>query len=111
MGLELERSREWCGRVYPTTRVIRLQTRKCRPLRPSSASTSQPVRAPAESFLRSLALVREATTFGGVHSTAERRARWGGDAISEGSIRFSVGCGSVEDILSDVAGALRQAAP
>ena len=65
MGLELERSREWCGRVYPTTRVIRLRTRKCRPLRPSSASTSQPVRAPAESFLRSLALVREATTFGG----------------------------------------------
>lgn len=67
-------------------------------------------RARAEQFLRSLTLVREATSFGGVHSTAERRARWGGDAISEGFIRFSVGCESVEDILSDVTGALRQVA-
>lgn len=66
-------------------------------------------RARAERFLRGLTIVREATSFGGVHSTAERRARWGGDAISEGFIRFSVGCESVEDILSDVAGALGQA--
>jgi len=29
-----------------------------------------------ERFLRSLTLVREATSFGGVHSMAERRARW-----------------------------------
>lgn len=67
-------------------------------------------RAHAERFLRGLTLVREATSFGGVHSTAERRARWGGDAISEGFIRFSVGCESVDDILSDVAGALGQPA-
>ena len=65
-------------------------------------------RARAERFLRGLSLVREATSFGGVHSTAERRARWGGDAISEGFIRFSVGCESVEDILTDVDRALRQ---
>ncbi|HET9333120.1 MAG TPA: cystathionine gamma-lyase [Gemmatimonadota bacterium] len=63
-------------------------------------------RTRAEQFLRGLTLVREATSFGGVHSTAERRARWGGDAISEGFIRFSVGCESPEDILSDVASAL-----
>jgi cystathionine gamma-lyase len=62
----------------------------------------------AEPFLRGLTLVREATSFGGVHSTAERRARWGGDAISEGFIRFSVGCESAEDILSDVASALER---
>lgn len=66
-------------------------------------------REPAERFLRSLTLVREATSFGGVHSTAERRARWGGDAISEGFIRFSVGCESVDDILNDVASALERA--
>jgi cystathionine gamma-lyase len=66
-------------------------------------------RARAERFLRALTLVREATSFGGVHSTAERRARWGGDAISEGFIRFSVGCESVDDILGDVAGALERA--
>jgi cystathionine gamma-lyase len=59
-------------------------------------------RASAERFMSALRLVREATSFGGVHSTAERRARWGGDAIGEGFIRFSVGCESVDDILADV---------
>ena len=58
-------------------------------------------RAHAEQFLQSLTLVREATSFGGVHSTAERRARWGGDAISDGFIRFSAGCEAVEDLLED----------
>jgi cystathionine gamma-lyase len=60
----------------------------------------------AERFLRSLTLVREATSFGGVHSSAERRARWGGDAIGEGFIRFSVGCEAADDIIEDVDRAL-----
>ena len=64
-------------------------------------------RAAAERFLRSLRLVREATSFGGVHSTAERRARWGGDAVSEGFVRFSVGCEAADDLLEDVGQALR----
>jgi cystathionine gamma-lyase len=63
----------------------------------------------AEKFLRALTLVREATSFGGVHSSAERRARWGGDAISEGFIRFSVGLEALEDLLADVANALQTA--
>lgn len=63
-------------------------------------------RARAEAFLGRLTLVREATSFGGVHSIAERRARWGGDAVSEGLIRFSVGCESVEDVLADVSAGL-----
>lgn len=61
----------------------------------------------AEKFLGALSLVREATSFGGVHSTAERRARWGGDAISEGFIRFSCGLESAEDVLGDVTNALQ----
>jgi cystathionine gamma-lyase len=64
-------------------------------------------RARAEAFLRSLTLVREATSFGGVHASAERRARWGGDAISEGFIRFSVGCETADDLIDDVVHALR----
>jgi cystathionine gamma-lyase len=64
-------------------------------------------RARAEAFLGALTIVREATSFGGVHSTAERRARWGGDAIGEGFIRFSVGCETAEDILADVEAGLR----
>ena len=35
--------------------------------------------AHAERFLASCMLLFEATSFGGVHTTAERRARWGGD--------------------------------
>jgi cystathionine gamma-lyase len=66
-------------------------------------------RARAEAFLSSLEIVREATSFGGVHSTAERRARWGGDAVGEGFVRFSVGCEALEDILGDVGAALEAA--
>ena len=60
----------------------------------------------AQSFLTRLQLVREATSFGGVHSTAERRARWGGDAVPEGFVRFSCGAEATEDLLADVAQAL-----
>jgi cystathionine gamma-lyase len=63
-------------------------------------------KAHADAFLASLALVREATSFGGVHSTAERRARWGGDAVGEGFIRFSAGCETTADLLDDVSSAL-----
>ena len=66
-------------------------------------------RAKAEAFFGALTLVKEATSFGGVHSSAERRARWGGDAIGEGFIRFSVGCESVEDIIADLRMGLRAA--
>jgi len=56
----------------------------------------------ADTFLGALSLVRQATSFGGVHSMAERRARWGSDAVGEGFIRFSVGCEAAEDVLADV---------
>lgn len=63
-------------------------------------------RAKAEAFLGALTLVREATSFGGVHSSSERRARWGGDAVSDGFIRFSVGCEAPDDLIDDVVRAL-----
>lgn len=63
-------------------------------------------RACAEHFLKSCKLVLEATSFGGVHTTAERRARWGGDEIPEGFIRLSVGCEDSQDIVDDIAQAL-----
>ena len=62
----------------------------------------------AERLLANLALVREATSFGGVHSSAERRARWGGDAIGPGFIRMSIGCEDVNDLLADLAQALER---
>jgi cystathionine gamma-lyase len=60
----------------------------------------------ADSFLGQCKLVTSATSFGGLHSTAERRARWGGDAIPPGFIRFSAGCEDPEDIVGDLAQAL-----
>jgi cystathionine gamma-lyase len=60
----------------------------------------------AYDFLDKCNLVYQATSFGGVHSMAERRARWGTDEIPEGVIRFSVGCERAVDILADVMTAL-----
>ncbi|WP_058045355.1 cystathionine gamma-lyase [Streptomyces roseifaciens] len=69
-----------------------------------------PDRAHAERFLAALSIVDEATSFGGVRSTAERRGRWGGDAVPEGFIRFSVGVEDTEDLVADVLAALDAAA-
>jgi cystathionine gamma-lyase len=60
----------------------------------------------AQAFLAACSLVAEATSFGGVHSTAERRGRWGTDDVSEGFIRFSAGCEDPDDLLADVTRAL-----
>ncbi len=58
--------------------------------------------AAAQRFLAACTLVLEATSFGGLHSTAERRARWGTDAVAEGFIRFSCGIEDSDDLLADV---------
>ncbi|MEX0278009.1 MAG: cystathionine gamma-lyase [Ruegeria sp.] len=51
----------------------------------------------AEAFINTCALLRPATSFGGVHSSAERRARWGDD-VDPGFVRLSVGCEPVEEL-------------
>jgi len=60
----------------------------------------------AEAFLDACMLVSQATSFGGVHSTAERRARWGTDDVPEGFVRFSAGCEDTDDLVADVVRAL-----
>lgn len=65
----------------------------------------------AERFLRACELVYQATSFGGVHTTAERRARWGYGDAPEGLIRLSVGLEDADDLLADVAGALDATRP
>jgi cystathionine gamma-lyase len=60
----------------------------------------------AERFLEACNLVLQATSFGGVYTTAERRARWGGDIVPEGFIRLSAGCEAPEDLVADLAQAL-----
>lgn len=51
--------------------------------------------ATAERFIDGCELIQPATSFGGVHTSAERRARWGDD-VAEGYVRLSVGCEPVE---------------
>jgi len=63
----------------------------------------------AERFFAASALVSEATSFGSVHTSAERRARWPGNDVSEGFIRMSVGCETAADLIADVEQALDRA--
>jgi len=55
----------------------------------------------AERFIGGCRYVRAATSFGGLHTSAERRARWG-DQVADGFIRLSVGCEPVEALWRDM---------
>jgi cystathionine gamma-lyase len=59
-------------------------------------------------FLTASELVFAATSFGGVHTTADRRAQWGDDT-SPGFVRLSCGIEDIEDLLADMAAALDEA--
>jgi cystathionine gamma-lyase len=50
-----------------------------------------------------------ATSFGGVHSTVDRRAQWGGDAVAPGFVRFSCGIEDTADLVADLSAALAAA--
>lgn len=51
----------------------------------------------AERFIDSCRFIQPATSFGGVHTSAERRARWG-DAVEPGYVRLSIGCEPTEEL-------------
>lgn len=57
-------------------------------------------------FLAAARLVVAATSFGGLHTTADRRAQWGGDVVPPGFVRLSAGCEDPADLVADVAAAL-----
>jgi cystathionine gamma-lyase len=92
----------------PTDPSYRLASRQMRRFG-CVVSFELPDRVWAERFLAALRLVDDATSFGGVRSTAERRGRWGGDAVAEGFIRLSVGAEDPEDLVTDVLRALDKA--
>ena len=48
-----------------------------------------------------------ATSFGGVHSTIDRRAQWGADAVGSGFVRLSCGIEDTDDLVEDLGAALR----
>jgi cystathionine gamma-lyase len=76
-------------------------------LRPGGVVSAE---LPDEAAVRRLAaaarLWHAATSFGGVHSTIDRRAQWGGDAVAGGFVRFSCGIEDTEDLVADLTAAL-----
>lgn len=65
--------------------------------------------AAADAFFANARLVIEATSFGGAHTTAERRARWGTDAVGPGFVRLSAGIEDTADVVADVVAAVSAA--
>lgn len=55
-------------------------------------------------------LLIASTSFGGIHSSVDRRARWG-DPVNEGFARISVGIEDTDDLIADVARALSGVGP
>ncbi|MEO0982977.1 MAG: cystathionine gamma-lyase [Pseudomonadota bacterium] len=59
----------------------------------------------AEDFVAASEAVSPTTSFGGVQTTADRRARWG-DAAPEGYLRLSAGCEPTGPLVADILAAL-----
>jgi cystathionine gamma-lyase len=59
----------------------------------------------AEAFINGCKLIQPATSFGGLHTSAERRARWGDD-VAPGFVRLSAGCEPPEPLWQAVSEAL-----
>ncbi|NLU81568.1 cystathionine gamma-lyase [Rhodococcus sp. HNM0569] len=56
-------------------------------------------------FVDASTLVTSATSFGGIHTTADRRARWG-DQVAPGFVRLSCGIEDTIDLVADIEAAL-----
>lgn len=59
----------------------------------------------AEAFLARCPYIVQATSFGGTHTAAERRARWG-DCVAPGFIRLSIGIEPAEVLWAEIEAAL-----
>jgi cystathionine gamma-lyase len=76
-------------------------------LRPNGVVSAELPSADAvDRVLAAARLWTAATSFGGVHSTVDRRAQWGADAVPPGFVRLSCGIEDTDDLVSDLAGAL-----
>jgi cystathionine gamma-lyase len=64
--------------------------------------------AAAERFIAECPYIQASTSFGGVRTSAERRARWG-DSVPDGFIRLSIGLEPAETLWGAIDAALRKA--
>jgi cystathionine gamma-lyase len=62
-------------------------------------------KAAVDAFLGASRLVVAATSFGGLHTTADRRAQWGDD-VPDGLVRLSCGVEDTADLVADISAAL-----
>lgn len=65
--------------------------------------------ADADAVVAAARLIVPATSFGGVESSWERRARWAAETAPETLIRLSAGIEAIEDLLADLSAALAAA--
>ncbi|MCU1604421.1 MAG: putative cystathionine gamma-lyase [Modestobacter sp.] len=76
-------------------------------LRPNGVVSAELANAGAVlQLVRSSRFFLAATSFGGIHTTVDRRAQWGGDAVPEGFVRFSCGIEDTADLVADLTQAL-----
>lgn len=59
----------------------------------------------AETFINDCPAIFASTSFGGVHTSAERRARWG-DNVPAGFVRLSIGCEPTTELLRAIEASL-----
>jgi cystathionine gamma-lyase len=92
----------WPGRPGdPAYAVALKQMRRV----PGVVTFTLPEQSNVDAFLARTRLVSAATSFGGLHTTADRRAQWGDD-VPPGLVRLSCGVEDTEDLLADIDAAL-----
>ncbi|MEV0270927.1 cystathionine gamma-lyase [Hamadaea sp. NPDC050747] len=92
----------WPG--LPTDPSFEVASRQMRRI-PGIIGFTLPSAAAVADFLRASQLVVAATSFGGLHTTADRREQWG-DRTAPGFVRLSCGIEDTDDLLADFTAAL-----
>jgi cystathionine gamma-lyase len=96
------RSLRWPG--LPTDRAHLIASQQMRRM-PGVVSFELADAAAVASFFKASKLVVPATSFGGLHTTGDRRAQWG-DPVPSGLIRLSCGIEDPDDLVADLTAAL-----
>jgi cystathionine gamma-lyase len=88
----------------PTDPGYAIASRQMRRI-PGLVTFTLPDAAAVARFLRASTLIAASTSFGGLHTSADRRAQWG-DPVAEGLVRLSCGVEDTADLLADLVIAL-----
>jgi len=89
--------------LAPSAAAVAQMPRGCGPLLSFELDGTA---AAADEVVAASRLVVPATSFGGVESTWERRARWAGETAPDTLIRLSAGIEPIEDLIADISSAL-----